>query len=167
MKFSNASWTRDGKGFFYSRYDEPKAGEALSGTNFYQKLYFHKLGTPQAQDSLVYERKDQKEWGIRRLRHRRRALPAHLHRARAPSPRTSSSTRTCRTPRPRWWSCCPGGRPSTTASSNDGPLFCFKTDLDAPRGRVIAIDLRKPERKDWKEVIPQGEDTLDVGEHGQ
>ncbi|MET0404756.1 MAG: prolyl oligopeptidase family serine peptidase, partial [Cystobacter sp.] len=44
--------------------------------------------------------------------------------------------------------------------SNDGPLFWFQTDLDAPRGRVVAIDLRKPERKNWKEVIPQGEETL-------
>jgi prolyl oligopeptidase len=39
VKFSSASWTKDGKGFFYSRFDEPKAGEALTGINYYQKLY--------------------------------------------------------------------------------------------------------------------------------
>ena len=40
---------------------------------------------------------------------------------------------------------------------NDGPIFYFKTDLKAPRGRVIAIDIRKPERKNWKEIIPAGQ----------
>jgi len=61
VKFSGASWTPDGKGFFYSRYDEPKEN-SLKGTNYFQKLYYHRLGTPQAEDVLVYERPDQKEW---------------------------------------------------------------------------------------------------------
>src|SRR5262249_2961847 len=61
VKFSGASWTPDGKGFFYSRYDEPK-DNALKGTNYFQKLYYHRLGTSQAEDTLIYERPDQKEW---------------------------------------------------------------------------------------------------------
>ena len=51
-------------GFFYSRFDEPKEGEALTGVNKFQKVYFHKLGTPQDADTLVYERKDQPDWGF-------------------------------------------------------------------------------------------------------
>ncbi len=63
IKFSGASWNHDGSGFFYSRYDEPKGtGEHLQETNFFHKLYFHKIGTPQAQDELVYENKDHKDW---------------------------------------------------------------------------------------------------------
>ena len=62
IKFSGASWTKDGKGFYYSRFPEPKPGEDLKGANYHQKLYFHALGTPQADDVLVYERPDQKEW---------------------------------------------------------------------------------------------------------
>jgi len=46
VKFSNASWTKDGKGFYYSRYDEPKPGEQLKGINYFQKLYFHRVGAP-------------------------------------------------------------------------------------------------------------------------
>ena len=65
VKFSGVSWTPDNRGFFYSRYDEPKAGEELTGVNYYQKLYYHTLGEPQDKDRLVYERKDQKEWGFR------------------------------------------------------------------------------------------------------
>jgi prolyl oligopeptidase len=61
VKFSGVSWTDDGKGFFYSRYDEPK-GDSLKDTNYFQKVYFHKLGTPQTDDVLVYERPDQKDW---------------------------------------------------------------------------------------------------------
>ena len=62
-----AAWLKDSSGFFYSRYDEPKAGEKYTGANYYQKLYYHKLGDEQSQDKLIYERKDQKEWGFRGL----------------------------------------------------------------------------------------------------
>ena len=64
VKFSSASWTKDGKGFFYSRYDEPKPGQQLKGVNYFQKLYFHQLGAPQSADTLIYDRPDQKEWGF-------------------------------------------------------------------------------------------------------
>jgi prolyl oligopeptidase len=63
-KFSGASWAKDGSGFFYSRFDEPKAGDERKGVVEFHKLYFHKLSTPQSDDRLVYERKDQKEWGF-------------------------------------------------------------------------------------------------------
>ena len=63
VKFSSASWSHDGSGFFYSRYDEPKGGgEQLKEANYFQKLYYHKIGTPQSQDELIYERKDHKDW---------------------------------------------------------------------------------------------------------
>ncbi len=62
IKFSSASWTKDGKGFYYGRFPEPKAGDDLKGANYDQKLYYHKLGTPQSEDKLVYERPDHKDW---------------------------------------------------------------------------------------------------------
>ena len=63
-KFSSAAWLHDGNGFFYSRYDEPKEGEALTGVNKNQKVYFHQLGTSQDADVLIYERPDQPDWGL-------------------------------------------------------------------------------------------------------
>jgi prolyl oligopeptidase len=60
IKFSGASWMRDSSGFFYSRYDEPESAEKLRGANYFHKIYFHKLGTPQSEDVLVYERPDHK-----------------------------------------------------------------------------------------------------------
>ncbi len=64
IKFSGASWTLDGQGFFYSRYDEPAPGSEYESANYFQKLYYHRLGTPQSEDLLVYHRPDQKEWGF-------------------------------------------------------------------------------------------------------
>ena len=61
-KFSGARWTKDGQGFFYGRYPEPKEGEDLRASNYFQKLYYHKLGTPQSDDKLIYDTPDHKEW---------------------------------------------------------------------------------------------------------
>ncbi|MDQ3819117.1 MAG: S9 family peptidase, partial [Acidobacteriota bacterium] len=67
VKFSGASWTMDDKGFFYSRYDEPVSGNKLSAVNEYQQLYYHRLGTPQSDDALIYSSNDerQKRWTYR------------------------------------------------------------------------------------------------------
>ena len=61
-KFSNASWTKDGKGFFYSRYEQPKPGAEFQSLNFNHKLFYHRLGTPQAADVLVYYRPEHPDW---------------------------------------------------------------------------------------------------------
>ncbi|WNG39221.1 S9 family peptidase [Archangium violaceum] len=159
VKFSGSSWTKDGKGFFYSRYDEPKAGEALSGTNYYQKLYFHKLGTPQSEDTLVYERKDQKEWGFGgHVTDDGRYLVINV--TRGTEQKNLVFYKDLKDPKAKVVELLKEWDAEYSLIGNDGPLFWFQTDLDAPRGRVVAIDLRKPERKNWKEVIPQGEETL-------
>ena len=63
-KFSGASWLKDGSGFFYSRYAAPAEGQAFSGVNKHQQVFFHALGTPQEQDTLVFARDDQPDWGF-------------------------------------------------------------------------------------------------------
>src|SRR5579859_4721266 len=63
-KFGGASWRRDGSGFYYTRYDPPKPGLGLKSANEYLKLYFHRLGTPQTADDLVYARTDNPDWFI-------------------------------------------------------------------------------------------------------
>src|SRR5881296_3121566 len=64
VKFSDASWTHDGAGFLYSRYPEPAGENPLLAENRFQKLYYHRLGTDQSQDVLVYERPDHPDWGV-------------------------------------------------------------------------------------------------------
>ncbi|HEX8535939.1 MAG TPA: prolyl oligopeptidase family serine peptidase, partial [Cystobacter sp.] len=159
VKFSDASWTRDGKGFFYSRYDEPKTSEALSGANYYQKLYFHQLGTPQSQDTLVYERKEQKEWGFGgHVTDDGRYLIIDV--SRGTEQKNLVFYKDLKDPKAQVVELLRDWDAEYDFIANDGTLFWFKTDLDAPRGRVVAIDLRKPERKAWKEIIPQGEETI-------
>ena len=76
VKFSGASWTKDGKGFFYSRYDEPKDA-ALRDANYFQKLYYHVVGTSQAGRQADLRASRQQGTGIRRRSHRRRSLSGH------------------------------------------------------------------------------------------
>jgi prolyl oligopeptidase len=57
VKFSNAEWVGD-EGFYYNRYPEPEAGKKMAGKNEYQKIYYHKIGTPQSEDKLIYEDND-------------------------------------------------------------------------------------------------------------
>lgn len=64
IKFSEAVWAPDASGFYYGRYDKPEEGKELLGTNKFQKLYFHKLGTDQEDDKLVYQREDEPNWGF-------------------------------------------------------------------------------------------------------
>ena len=64
MRFSDLAWTKDGKGFFYSRYPEPPRNKVLEAALANHALYYHRVGTPQSQDVLVYERKDLPDWTV-------------------------------------------------------------------------------------------------------
>ena len=76
MRFSGISWTHDSRGFFYSRYPEPPKNKVLEAALSGQALYYHRIGTPQSQDRLVYERKDLPSLDHQRRGDRRRPLPA-------------------------------------------------------------------------------------------
>ena len=159
VKFSGASWTKDGKGFFYSRYDEPTEATRLTKANYFHKLFYHRLGTPQSDDRLVYHRPDQKEW--------------NFHGAATDDGRylvISSSQSTDPKRRVFYQDLQTAGAPVVPLLTdfdaaydfidNDGPVFWFRTDLNAPRGRVIAIDITQPARANWKELIPQSAETI-------
>jgi prolyl oligopeptidase len=160
-KFSAASWTKDGKGFFYSRYDEPKPGAAtLREANYFQKLYFHRLGTPQSEDQLVYERPDNKELGfIGVVTDDGRYLIISVWEGTSPKNRVYYKDLT--QPESQVVRLLDDFDAQYEFIDNDGPVFWFKTDLDAPRGRIIAIDTRSPQRANWKTVVAQTSDTID------
>ena len=164
IKFSGASWTKDGAGFFYSRYPEPTE-KALTDVNRFQKLYYHRLGTDQAEDVLVYERPDQPDWGMNAevtddgryailnvwlgTDRRNRVYYRDLKSAKRPTVKGDVVR------------LLDDFDASYAFVGSDGSVFYFLTDLDAPRKRVIAIDTRHPERGRWREVIPQGPDVLE------
>ncbi|MBN1285046.1 MAG: S9 family peptidase [Anaerolineae bacterium] len=158
-KFSDASWPDDGSGFFYSAYDPPEAGAEYTGAHYYHKVYFHKLGAPQAEDDLIYERPDQKEWGFDAgVTDDGRYLVIFVFQG--TDTRNGIFYKDLET----------GGdfvellQPLEAAFNpvgNDGPVFYFVTDLDAPRGRLVAIDTRNPGPDHWRTLVPEGEDKLE------
>ncbi len=159
IKGSEPAWTLDGKGFFYSRFDEPKKGEEFHATNLNNKLYYHRLGAPQADDVLVYKRPDHPDWGFEpTVTEDGRYLVVTTYKGTDAKNRVT--VRDLAEPLALPVDLIDDLDQEYTLVGNDGPVLYFKTDFDAPRGRLIAIDLRKPEKADWKEVVPQAKESL-------
>ena len=163
VKFSTVAWTSDHLGFFYSRYDEPKEKE-FTGVNYFQKLYYHRIGTDQSQDVLVYERPDQKEWGFgASVSDDGKYLAISVWRG------TEKKSLFFYAP------IADGKIPSKqqvvelisdfTADwqflGNDGKRFYFETDDSAPKHRIVAIDLDTPESKDWITLVPETQHSIE------
>jgi prolyl oligopeptidase len=159
VKFSGASWSKDGKGFFYSRYDEPKEGSKMASTNYFQKLYYHRIGTAQSEDALVYERPDDKEMLVNGgVTEDGRYLIINL--GKGSSRYNGIYYKDLRAKDAPVVKLLDRFDASYDFVDNDGPIFWVRTDLNAPRGKIIAIDTRKPERANWKEIVPQSAETL-------
>jgi prolyl oligopeptidase len=159
VKFSNTAWLRDDSGFFYSRYDAPPEGEELQGVNYFQKLYFHKLGTEQDQDRLVYERPDKKEWGfIAQVTDDGKYLIIRVRQG--TDPKNAVFYKDLGDPEAPVVELIADWDAQYSFVGNDGPLFWFRTNLDAPRGRLILVDTRRGARVNWKELIAEDERTL-------
>ncbi|HEX7941997.1 MAG TPA: prolyl oligopeptidase family serine peptidase, partial [Gemmatimonadaceae bacterium] len=164
VKFSGIAWTKDGRGFFYSRYAAQTSGNAMLDVNKSQKLYYHRLGRPQAEDEPIWDHPDQPDWLVS-------AQVSDDGRYALISLTKGTDTRNqlyfidLENP----------GKPKVTnpivtlldafdASyafiDNWGPVFYIHTDLTAPHGRVVAIDINQPRRHDWRTVIPEDRDEL-------
>ena len=162
VKFSGASWSHDDQGFYYSRFDEPKPGDELTEQNYNQKVYYHRLGQPQAADKLIYARPDHKEWGFgATVSEDGRWLVLSV--GIGTDPKNSVFVQDLRTPA--------GSRqtiellPDFTAKfdflGNEGDTLWFLTDDSASRRRVIAVDVHRPEKAAWRELIAEGPDTIE------
>ena len=159
VKFSGASWTPDGKGFFYSRYDAPDEAGKLASVNYFQKLYFHKIGTPQSADVLVYDRPDEKEWGFGgEVTDDGKYLIITATKGTAPKYRVFYKDLS--KPDAKVLPLIDKFEASYDFIDNDGPVFYFKTDKNAPRSRLVAIDTRKPTQAHWKQVVGESAQTL-------
>jgi prolyl oligopeptidase len=159
IKFSGADWTRDSKGFFYSRYDEPNEATKLEDINYYQKLYFHQIDTPQSEDVLIYNRPDEKNWMFGgEVTEDGDYLVISV--SQGTDPRNLVFWKDLRNPEASVVELINSFEAKFSLIDSEGTVFWFETDLDAPRGRVIAIDIAKPERENWQEVIPQADETL-------
>jgi prolyl oligopeptidase len=151
------SWEPDNSGFYYTRYPQPGTVAREDETR-YNKVYFHKLNTPQSQDILIYERPDDKDLSFSPyVTDDGRYLMLFLYRG---------------TDRKNRIYYRPIGRPGDFVRlldkadahydfiDNVGELFYFQTDRAASRGRIFAIDLKKPGSACWKEILPEGSDPI-------
>ncbi|MEJ7758098.1 MAG: prolyl oligopeptidase family serine peptidase [Gemmatimonadaceae bacterium] len=164
VKFSGLSWTKDNKGFFYSRYDSPKNGNTLTNVNQNQKLYYHRLGAPQSADRLVYDRPDQPGW---------------LFDATVTDDGTFAvitvSAGSDRRTRLYYVFLDNAKKPKVDAPvvrlidqldaeyafvHNTGDNFLVRTDFGAPKGRLVSIDINAAQSTRWLTVIPEGKDAM-------
>ena len=164
VKFSSVSWTGDNAGFFYSRYDKPNSDGEFTGVNYFQKLYYHRIGTPQESDSLIYQRPEEKEWGFggavtednqyliitvwRGTEKRNQVFYSKL------SDKSSQGAT-------KVTQLLSGFDSDYQFIGNDGSLFYFKTDNDAPKRRIIAIAIEQPAPQQWKEIVPESDETIE------
>lgn len=160
VKFSGAAWTRDNKGFFYCRYPEPKSGEKFQSLNLNMQMYYHRLGTPQSEDVLVHHRPDQPKWTFQGgVTEDGRYFVLYTN-AGGTSARFRVAYRDLAEPFGTFIEIVDNFENEYRLIGNDGPVFYFKTDYQAPRGRVIAVDLRKPVREHWQQIIPEAQESL-------
>ena len=163
IKFSGASWTRDGKGFFYSRYPEPRDA-ALTESNRNQTLYYHRVGTPQSEDVLAFAQPDRPERGVgAQVTDDGRYAILNIWQGSATKnglyvmDLADSAAPRVDVPVVRLLDAFDA---QYSFLGNDGPVLYVQTDLEAPRGRIVAIDLRRPDRSAWREIVPEGKDVL-------
>ncbi len=173
-KSGQASWTKDGKGFFYSRYEEPKKGAEFQSLNFNSKIFYHRLGDLQSKDALTYYRPQHPEWeyeGVVTEDGRWLVVVTHL----GTDERNRVTIIDLTKPAAKPIELIDNFEHEYTFVGNVGTEFYFKTDLDAPRRRLAAIDIAagnvgqvanlpgqigNPPHGAWKEIIPQAEPTL-------
>jgi prolyl oligopeptidase len=159
MRFSGFAWTKDSKGFFYSRYPEPPAGKVLEAALSGQTLYYHRIGTPQSEDRLIYERKDLPTWFIggdttedgryllvtmaqgsdnkNRLYAADLGDPLHPEIAAPVKPVIEADDA------------------EYAPIGNAGSVIYLRTDLDSPNRRVMAVDLKNPDKAGWKTIVAE------------
>jgi prolyl oligopeptidase len=157
IKFSGASWTHDNQGFFYSRYDEPNESTLYEDINYFQKLYYHRLGTDQSEDTLIYDRPDEKEWGFSGFV-TEDGTYLIISVWKGTDPKNLLFYKDLTTPNSPVVELICEFESEYSFVDNDGSIFWFRTDLDAPRGRLIAIDTKTGDRA---EIIPQTDDVLE------
>lgn len=160
VKVSGLSWQADG--FYYSRYDAPEKGKELSSKNENHKVYYHKVGTPQSQDELLYQDKDNPQrFHFAYTTEDERFLILSISdrgkgkRGDALFFRDLSKGEKGFTP-----IIAEVGDDSFNLVDNVGDKFLIETNRHAPNNKVFLYDPKNPDEKNWKDVLPEREQPL-------
>ncbi len=160
LKASGVSW--QGDGFYYSRYPEPAKGKELSSKNEFQAVYFHKVGTPQSEDVLIYDDKEnpQRFQNVGTTEDERFAILSISERGKGKKGnalfyKDLSKNETKFSP-----IVADIGDDSYGILDNVGDKFLMRTNRKAPNGRVVLVDPQNPAEENWKDVLPEREEPM-------
>ncbi|HEY2380852.1 MAG TPA: prolyl oligopeptidase family serine peptidase [Terriglobia bacterium] len=165
MRFSNISWTHDSKGFFYSRYPEPPKGKVLEAALSGQAIYYHRAGTPQSEDKLIYDRKDLPTWFLTAtVTEDGKYLLVFMSKGSDNNNRLYYSDlgdpMKPNVPAPVK-PLIEDDDAEFGAFANVGPLLYLRSDRQAPNRKVIAVDVRDPKPSSWKTIVPEGKQAIE------
>jgi len=157
VKFSGLAW-RGNEGFYYSAYEKPKSGSALSALTDQHKVFFHKLNTAQSTDTLIFG-------GVKTPR---RYLSAHLtedERFLIISAANTTSgnelyVKDLNNPTADFITLVDNFDKNHTVLDNDGDRLFIYTELNAPKGKIVSAELSNPKPQGWKDLIPEAEYVL-------
>jgi prolyl oligopeptidase len=165
VRFSSTSWTKDGGGFYYERFPARSSSEKLSASLSGQEIYYHRVGTPQSADRLIYSRPDLPTWFMGGgVTEDGRYLIVYLQEGTAP--------------RNRLYYAALGdplhptvGAPIKPLIETDDAIYdaievvgqtvYVLTTNGAPKKRVIAVDLLHPESSHWRTVVPESDHAIE------
>jgi prolyl oligopeptidase len=162
VKFSGISW-KGNEGFYYSSYEKPK-GSQLTAKTQYHKLYYHKLGTPQKNDILIFGGEKQPKryiWGSVTEDQKYLVISA------------AESTKgnelyilDLSKPGNKIVQVVQGFESNNSYIDNEGSRFLLHTNFNAPNNRLVEFDFSKPNPENWKDVIPETKDVMEVSTAG-
>ena len=155
VKFSGVSW-RGNEGFYYSSYDKPKGSE-LSAKTDRHKLYFHKLGTPQKEDKVIFGLDKKRRYVSGGVTEDNRFLVISA----------ANSTygnelyiQDLTKPNAPIITIVDNFNSDNNVIENEGNKLFIETDLNAPNKRIVAVDVNNPKPENWKDFIPETENVL-------
>lgn len=157
---SMSSWARGAPGvLYYTGYEVPPPGKELQTRLGRGRILRHRMGTPQAADEVVFELAAEPEWSVtpRVSDDGRYLVVTAMH---GTGPKTRLYVQDLRTADAPVATLIGQGDAAYSFVTNDGDTFIVATDFEAPRGRLIAVEARQPERASWRELVPQAAEAI-------
>lgn len=156
IKFSGIGWF--GNGFYYTRYDQPAEGDELKGENKNAKVYYHRVGTTQEEDRLVYEDPSHPDWNFS-LQVTEDEQYLFLYVTESTSGNALAFRKAESVTGKFTWLDKDFDNEFQVVGNKDHMIF-VRTNLDAPRYKLIGIDIQRPERENWVDIIPEDEKNV-------
>ena len=163
-KFSGAAWRSDGSGFFYGAMQPTSAGAEYLEANAPPRILFHRIGTPEDADDVVFAAPHQPDWlPYAHVTDDGRFLVITIERAAGDE--TQLHVRDLHDPEAQLQPLIGDFESVNVVVTSIGTTFYLVTDHGAERKRLMAVDLESPGRESWREVIAESADTLDSAYH--